>query len=106
MDVDVKDLIDFYGLDEHAVVLKPQCDFNKGIIGVSEDKCHIVYGYNKLCQALAESYKQYQQEHPEQDTESKTDEDFLAEAAEWVDVNTIPSIPYQGCYAPIIIYEI
>ena len=39
----ISELIDIWGLDENAIVLEPQEEFNGGIIGITEDKKQIVY---------------------------------------------------------------
>ena len=98
---DINDLFEIWNLEDGAIILEPQEDFNKGIIGVSEDKCHIIYSYQKLTESLAESYKNYEKD------ENKTIEDYIDEASEWIDYNTIRSISYfDKEYAPIIIYEV
>ena len=90
-----------WNLDEHAIYLEPCEDYNKGIVGVTEDKQRIIYSYQKLTAALAESYQKTEE------NSEKTFEDYLDEACEWVDCNTIRSIPYWNKeYAPIIMYEV
>lgn len=85
----------------------PEKDFNKGIIGITEDNCHFVYSFEKLAESLAESYKQYESENPNEFTESKTDRDYYIEAVEWLDYNTIRSLPYfDEETRPIIMYEV
>ena len=91
-------LID-WNVDEDAIVFEPREVFDEGIIGVSEDKFHLIYSYQKLTEALAKSYQK------ENKDTGQTFEDFLDEACEWVDYNTIRSIFYFNSeYAPIIIY--
>lgn len=90
-----------WNVDENAILFEPREDFDKGIIGVSENKCHLIYSYQKLTEALAKYYEK----NKEADSQ-ETYDDFLDEACEWVDYNTIRSIPYMNSeYAPIIIYE-
>lgn len=51
-----EEFIDEMNLDEEAVVFEDWDVFNKGIIGVNEDATRVVYGYNKLVNALKEDY--------------------------------------------------
>ena len=86
---------------EEVIVLEPQEDFNCGIIGITEDKCHLVYSYEKLTEGMAQ--KNYEN-RPYGD--KRLFEDFLNEACEWVDYNTIRQLPYMSATSrPIIIYE-
>ena len=98
---ELKELIQDWCIEDDTIILEPQEEFNGGIIGVTEDKCHLIYSYDKLVESLAESYKK--------EAEGKTeelDEDFLSQAAEWIDFNTLPSINYWDPeHRPIIIYE-
>lgn len=99
--MDLKELIQDWNIEDETIILEPQEEFNGGIIGVTEDKCHLVYSYDKLVQSLADAYKKEAEGKTEE-----TDEDFLSQAAEWVDVNTIPSMNYWDPeHRPIIIYE-
>ncbi len=99
--MEMREFIDLYNLDENVIILEPQEDFNRGIIGVSEDKKHLIYSYEKLTCLLAQEYKNF--EHDNQ----KTNEDYLFEACEWVDYNTLRAISSMNQeYAPIIIYEV
>lgn len=95
------ELIDEWGIEDETIILKPQEEFNGGIIGVTEDKCHLVYSYEKLTVSMAEVW--FKEKKPD---DERTFEDCLSEACEWVDYNTIRSIPYMDAsHAPIIIYE-
>ena len=60
-----------------------------GAIGVTHDG-HIVYSYERLVESLTKAYG------------SET------EAIEWIDYNTIRSLPYMGKdgLAPVIMYEL
>lgn len=82
--MDRKDLCEVWGVDEKAVVLDPASYYDKGIIGVTEDKQHLIYSYQKLTAGNAS--EQFMKK--EKDDE-RTFEDFLSEACEWVDYNTI-----------------
>jgi len=90
-----------WNIESETIILEPQEYFNKGLIGVTEDKCHLIYSYQKITHGNAcdEFMKK------ESDDE-RSFEDFLQEASEWVDYNTIRSLPYMNeKYRPIIIYE-
>lgn len=90
-----------WNIEDETIILEPQETFNKGLIGVTEDKCHLIYSYTKLTEAMATE----EFEKKESDDE-RTFEDFLNEACEWIDYNTIRSVPYMNeKYRPIIIYE-
>lgn len=62
--------------------------FDDAIVGVSEGG-KVVYDYDKMVQCLV-------------DRDGMTDE----EAMEFIDYNTIRSIPYAGALAPIVMYPI
>ena len=62
--------------------------YDSALIGVSEDG-RAVYDYNLMVEWLMEE-------------EGWTEE----EAVEWVDYNTVRSIPYMGDGAPIIMYQL
>ena len=74
-----------YGDD---VVLLDGEEFDGGIIGV-DPSGRVVYSYDKLAQALARH--------------NKTE---LSEAMEWIDYNTIRSLPYMGPRAPLVINDL
>lgn len=64
-------------------------DFNEAVLGYSEDG-RIIYSYDKMpeclmCEPHNMSYE---------------------EAIEWIDYNTIRTIPYMGDKAPIICYTL
>lgn len=88
-------------VEDEVIILEPKEYFNKGIIGVTEDKCHLVYSYQKITHGNAcEEFMKKESD------DERTFEDFLQEASEWVDYNTIRSLPYMNeKYRPIIIYE-
>lgn len=99
--MDRKDLCEVWGADENAILLDPASYFDKGIIGVSEDKQHIIYSYQKLTEKNAsEEFAKKEKD------DERIFEDFLSEACEMVDYNTIRSLPYMNSeYRPIIIIE-
>ena len=98
---ELKEKLREWNVEDEIIILEPQKDFNKGIIGVTEDKCHLVYDFQKLVAGMAgESFMN------KSNDDERTFEDFLQEASEWVDYNTIRSLPYMNeKYRPIIIYE-
>lgn len=83
----------FIGSDEEWEIYKD------AIVGVTEDKCHIVYSYNKIVESLVDSYMKESYDE---------NRDYVTEAMEWIDNNnTIRSIPYLlENYRPIIIYNV
>ena len=99
--MDRKDLCEVWGVDENAIALDPASYFDKGIIGVTEDKQHLIYSYQKLTHGNAcEKFMKKESD------DERTFDDFLTEACEMVDYNTIQSLPYMNSeYRPIIIIE-
>ena len=74
-------------LPEDAIVFD-NMSYDGSIVGVTTDG-RVVYDYDKMVEELME------------------DEGWSYEdAAEWIDYNTIRSIPYAGPGAPIIMYSI
>jgi hypothetical protein len=62
--------------------------YDSSIVGVTTDG-RVVYDYNKMIEELMQ------------------DEEWSYEdAVEWIEYNTIRSLPYGGPYAPIIMYSI
>ncbi len=58
------------------------------IIGLTHDGNHVVYDYRKMVDYLVE-----------------TDGMEVTEAYEFIDYNTIRSIPYMGDKAPVVMYR-
>lgn len=56
------DLMEELEVEDGTILLEPREVFDKGILGVTDDKCHVVYGYYKLADALANSYKESSKE--------------------------------------------
>lgn len=99
--MDLNEKIVDWAIEDGIIILEPQEEFNCRIIGVTEDKCHLIYSYQKLTTGMAEKYFREKKEGDE-----RTMDDCLSEACEWVDYNTIRSFPYMNEeYRPIIIYE-
>ena len=99
--MDRKDLVEVWGVDENAIVLDPASFFDKGIVGITEDKQHLIYSYQKLTEGNAsEEFAKKEKD------DERTFEDFLSEACEWIDYNTLRSLPYMDVeYRPIIMIE-
>lgn len=98
------EFIDYWNLEDDTIILEPWDDFKNGIIGVTDDKCHIVYGYNKLTEWLSNEYEKEWNEKEHLEDEEKPD--FLLDAIEFIDYNTCKAIPHMNVeFRPIIIYE-
>lgn len=102
-----EEFIDFYNLEEGTVILEPWDVFKKGIIGINENHCQIIYGYYKLLSAIADENENYWNEHHSENEEKP---EFLMDAMEDVDYNTIRSLPYIASqhkgFEPIVVMEI
>lgn len=103
-----QEICERFGIEEPVLFLEPEEVFNKGILGVSEDKKHIIYGYYTLAAALAEDYEKEWNDKEHNDCDSPGCEpDFYNDAFEWLDYNTIRAMPYENQdIVPIIIYEL
>lgn len=76
-------------LPEEAIILGDMfMSYDNAIVGVTTDG-RVVYDYDKMIEELMQ------------------DEEWSYEdAAEWIDYNTIRSLPYAGPGAPIIMYRL
>lgn len=73
------------GFDESENILMLEGDeFAESAIGLTTDHC-IVYDYNIMVQSLAKYYRE----------DNDTDEDAILKAIEWIDYNTLRSLPYM-----------
>lgn len=96
-----EEFVEKYSLDSETILIESDGEweiYKNAIVGVTEDKCHVVYSYDKMVESLADSYM-----------EDSYDEnrDYATEAIEWIDHNTIRSILYlPENYRPIIIYNV
>jgi hypothetical protein len=100
-----EEIVEHFDIEDPVIFFEPSEVFNKGILGISEDKHHLIYGYYTLAAALAEDYeKEWKgKEHKEDEEEP----DFMSDAFEWLDYNTIRSLPYcDEDVCPILIYEL
>ena len=73
------------GYNESIVFENP--DYDSAIIGISDDS-RVIYDYDLMIAHLM-------------DVDDMTEMD----AADFIDYNTIRSIPYAGEYAPIVMYK-
>lgn len=71
-----------------GVVFLTEYSYDDALIGVTEDG-RAVYDYEKMIQWLMD-----------------TEEWSCEEAMEWIDYNTLRSLPYMGEGAPIIMYPL
>lgn len=74
-------------LPEDAIVFD-NMSYDSSIIGVTTDG-KVVYDYDKMIEELMQN-----------------EEWSYEEAAEWINYNTIRSLPYAGENAPIIMYKL
>ena len=107
-----QEICEQFGIEDPVYFFEPEEVFNKGILGVSEDHKHIIYGYYTLATALAEDYeKEWEKTTYEDEKEFIGEErpDFMLDAFEWIDTNTSPTATmlelHEETY-PIIIYEL
>ena len=84
MDQNIRDMVDEYGHEETLVFDNP--DFDKAIIGVTHDG-RAVYDYDEMVYCLMEDDKISEEE-----------------AIDFIEYNTIRSLPYAGEYAPVIMF--
>ena len=102
-----QEICEQFGIEDPVYFFDPEEVFNKGILGVSEDHKHIIYGYYTLATALAEDYEK--EWHKKEHSEDEETPDFLLDAFEWIDVNTSPTaamLEMNEENYPIIIYEL
>lgn len=71
--------------NEQPLLFGPSCAYDNSIVGIAHNG-RIVYDYQLMIQELAEE-----------------DGITYEEAQEWVDYNTMRSLPYYGDKAPIVI---
>ena len=106
-----EEIVEIFDLENGVIFFEP-CDvFNKGIIGVTEDHKHLIYGYQSLVTALAESYEEEYFSKKENDSDENCmpdcEPDFYSDACEWIDYNRIRTIPcLDKEFAPIMCYEL
>ena len=108
-----KEFFENYNMEEGTLSLTDWDMYKKGIIGITEDHCHIVYSFQKLCESIADTYfKDYKDgKYPVKFSEGLSDDEIYQEcysdAVEWIDYNTIRSLDYENPeHRPIIIMDI
>ena len=108
-----KEFFKEYNMEDGTLALIDWDLFKSGIIGITEDRCHIVYSYLKLAETLAENYfKDYKEgKYPVKFPENLSDDEIYLEcyrdAIDWIEVNTIRSLDYEDPeHRPIIIMDI
>lgn len=80
-----------------CIILEPWEDFSPAIETVLDGK-RIVYDHDKLVESLAESYRR------NANTPENPDYDYETQAVEWIDYNTMRSLPYwKEEFRPIIV---
>lgn len=79
------------------IVLEPREVFDGGIIGFDKDQNRLIYDYEKLVASLSKD---------NQDSGAYEEGQTAFEmAVEWIDYNTLRSLPYMGEFRPIIIVD-
>lgn len=88
--------------DVTVPMFEPADVFCKGIVGYRED-CGLVYEFGLLADALAQSYVDgnLKSEAPRSDYGH---EEAYEDAVEWLEVNTLRTIPYMPEPRPEVIY--
>lgn len=90
---EVMDTLNDFGFEDSVVFTDPY--FCNSIVGITSEG-NVVYGYEKMVNELAEEYMK----------EGKSEEEATEEAIEWIEFNTLRSLPYiDSSKRPIIIYE-
>lgn len=102
-----EEFVETYQLEDDCIILEPWEDFKGGIIGVTEDRTQIIYSYQEMVESLARSYeKEYWEEHKDETYDENRFSEFLDEAVQWIDYNTLRDLPYRDAnYRPIIMIE-
>ena len=102
-----EEFIEIYQLEDECMILEPWEDFKGGIVGVTEDRTQIIYSYQGMVESLARSYeKEYWDKHKDETYDADRFSEFLDEAVQWIDYNTLRDLPYRDVnYRPIIMIE-
>lgn len=70
-----------------TAVFSPPISYSEAVVGITEDE-RVVYSYDKMVKCLTADGMDY------------------SEAAEFIDYNTLRTLPYMGDKAPVIMYDI
>ena len=82
-------------LEDGTILLEPWSTFCKAIDGITSDRCHVIYSYSKLIEALREDFMQDDLQYAEQ------------QAYEWIDFNTLRALSYMDeKYRPIVMIDV
>lgn len=87
----------------NLIVLEPGV-FDYGIkrFGKKKDGYVVVYDYDKTAEALA---KDYMKTNKKLKKSPYSINDAYTDAYEWLDYNTVRSLPYMGANAPKLVYD-
>lgn len=83
-----EEFLEKYEVKEGCITLEPWDIFSKGIVDVFNHK-RVIYDYYGLVRALSEDYAK-------DDKEFNLGFDHIEEAVEWLEYNTIRSLPYMN----------
>ena len=102
-----EEFIETYQLEDECMILEPWEDFKGGIVGVTEDRTQIIYSYQGIVESLARSYeKEYWEQHKDETYDANRFSEFLDEAVQQIDYNTLRDLPYRDAnHRPIIMIE-
>ena len=96
--MDIDEIVDYVSEENPEAIMFRNPDFYDAIVGYiinEEDLPVLVYDYNKMIESLAAEYE-----------EEEEIEDTILSAMEWIDYNTIRSLPYINIKGrPIILYN-
>ena len=93
--MDLEELIDYISTENPDATMFVNPNFYEAIVGYTENDEGLpvfVYDYNKMIESLAEEYED--------------SEDPVTDAIEWIEYNTMRTLPYMGNSRPVIIYTI
>lgn len=88
-----QEICDELCIEEPVMFPAPEC-LDEAIVGITEDKCHLIYNYSCLVAAFAADFAK---------TDGGVLDDYLDEAVEWIDCNTLRSLPFQDQSIVLII---
>ena len=93
--MDIDEIINYVSIENPVAVMFRNPDFYDAIIGYisnGDDMPVLVYDYNKMVESLAAEYDEA--------------DDPMMDAIEWIDYNTLRTLPYMPEKGrPIIVYN-